>query len=70
MFVVMDGEAVLRGHPVLQLFDLGRFELDDLSAARADQMIVVAVAVEVFMKLVQRRPRAELALLGHSPLAQ
>jgi hypothetical protein len=70
MFVMMDREAVLCGHSVLQLFDFGRFELDDLSAARADQMIVVAVAVEVFMKLIQRRSLAELALLGHSPLAQ
>src|SRR5687767_3137656 len=45
MAVPLDDESVLRGHLVLQSFDLGVGELDDLAAAVADEVIVVLALV-------------------------
>jgi hypothetical protein len=67
--MMMDGKVMLRGYLALQLFDFRCLELYNLPAARADKVVMMAVTMKVFVKLIQRRSRTKLTLLGHSPLA-
>ena len=47
--VGLDGKAVARGDFLLQLFDLAIFEFHDLAAARADEVIVMALVGDVIV---------------------
>ena len=60
--VSLDGEAILGGDFFLQPFNLAVFELDDLAAVLADQVIVVLL----LGALVPRLAIAEVAL-GRDP---
>ena len=47
--VLRDFEPVLGGHGILNRFELGGVKLDDLSALRADHVVVMLVFVVVFV---------------------
>src|SRR6185312_11426660 len=67
VFVEAQLEAVLLRHRLLQLLDLGLFELGDVAALDADQVIVVA---RVVGELVPRQPVAEAPLVGDPALGE
>lgn len=67
VLVRSQAKAVLSGHLVLQLLDAGLFELDDVGALDAYQMVVVR---RVVGKLVAREPVAEAPLVRDSALRQ
>ncbi len=58
---------MLRGHCVLDCFQLRRIEFDDLSALLADHVIVVLMFVIIF---VMGAPVAEADLAGQAGVGQ
>ena len=65
-FVGFNGESVSVGDQFLEAFDFLVLKFHDLSAARADQMVMVALVRDV----VVLRLRAEMARLGQARLAE
>ena len=51
-FVGGDGELAVSGHFLLKLLDLRVVELNDLTAFRANHVVVVAMHVPVFVALL------------------
>jgi len=65
--VLRDFEMMLRGHRVLDGFELGRKELDDAAALRTDHVIVMLMFVIVF---VVRASVAEAHLAREAGLSE
>ena len=65
--VLGDFEVMLGGHRILNSFELGREELDDLATLRTDHVVVMLMFVVVF---VVRAPVAEAYFTRESGFGQ